>query len=174
MKQEPDVLALFLHFLLLSSIAVGGTNTVLPDLHRYLVDTTHLITARQFADVYALAQAAPGPNVLYTTLLGQLAAGWLGAAATTLAVFLPSTVFTLILIQIPGVKPSVSLAFRRGMAPVAVGLTFSSGWLLLNSANHNVQGYTLSLLTTVVVLATRMQPLWLIAIGAVAGMAGLV
>jgi len=172
-KDEADILQLFLHFLLLSAIAVGGTNTILPDLQRYLVETAHLMTARQFADLYAMAQASPGPNVLYVTLLGQQAAGLWGAAATTLGVFLPSTVFTLILARIRGVNVAVARAFRRGMAPVAVGLTFSSGWLLLNSVNHDAWGYGLSALTLVIALATRIQPLLLIAAGAAAGMAGL-
>src|SRR5207237_266771 len=71
-----EVMALFWHFLLLGCIAVGGVSTVMPDMYRYVVDERGLVTARQFADLYALAQAAPGPNALWVTLLGLQAAGW--------------------------------------------------------------------------------------------------
>ena len=89
-------MALFWHFLLLGCIAVGGLSTVMPDMYRYVVDEQGMVTARQFADLYALAQAAPGPNALWVTLLGLQAAGWTGAVATTLGALIPATVFSLI------------------------------------------------------------------------------
>src|SRR5258708_20287676 len=89
-------MALFWHFLLLGCLAVGGVSTVMPDMYRYMVDEQGMVTARQFADLYALAQAAPGPNALWVTLLGLQAAGWTGAIATTLGVLIPPTVFSLI------------------------------------------------------------------------------
>ena len=70
-----DLGALFLHFLLLSFLAIGGTPTVLPDMHRYVVEVHHWMTSAQFADLYALAQVAPGPNVMYIPLIGWQVAG---------------------------------------------------------------------------------------------------
>ena len=87
-------LGLFVHFLILGCLAIGGVSTVMPDMHRYVVDELGLVTPREFSDLYALAQAAPGPNALWVTILGLHAAGGLGAIATTLGVLIPATSFS--------------------------------------------------------------------------------
>jgi chromate transporter len=168
-------MALFWHFLLLGCIAVGGLSTVMPDMYRYVVDEQALVTARQFADLYALAQAAPGPNALWVTLLGLQAAGWTGALATTLGVLIPATVFSLIAsaLHAQHADAPLALAVRRGLAPVALGFMLASGWLLLRSVGHGWQGYALALATFGVALGTRLNPLWLMAAGAAVGAAGL-
>jgi len=171
-----DLVALFLHFLMLSAMAVGGTQTVMPDMHRYVVDVHHWITTRQFADAYALAQAAPGPNVMYVTLIGWQVAGWTGAIATTIALVIPPTIFTLLFMRLSARNPDAPFgrALRRGLAPVAIGLTLASAWILVRSVNHDWHGYLITVLAVAIVLRTRVNPLWLIAAGTVAGMAGLV
>ena len=168
-------MALFWHFLLLGCIAVGGLSTVMPDMYRYVVDEQGMVTARQFADLYALAQAAPGPNALWVTLLGLQAAGWTGAVATTLGALIPATVFSLIAsaLHAQHADAPLALAVRRGLAPVALGFMLASGWLLLRSVGHGWQGYTLAFVTFAVAIATRLNPLWLLAAGALAGIAGL-
>ena len=167
-------MALFWHFLLLGCIAVGGVSTVMPDMYRYVVDERGLVTARQFADLYALAQAAPGPNALWVTLLGLQAAGWTGAIATTLGVLIPATTFSLIAstLHAQHADAPLALAVRRGLAPVALGFMLASGWLLLNSVEHGWRGYAIAFVTLGVAAATRLNPLWLMAAGAAAGMAG--
>ena len=64
-----DQLGLFWHYLLLSTFAVGGVPTIIPDMQRYMVEQTGWLTARQFGEVYALSQATPGPNVMVVTML---------------------------------------------------------------------------------------------------------
>src|SRR5947207_13774343 len=151
----------FWHFLLLGCIAVGGVSTVMPDMYRYVVDEQALVTSRQFADLYALAQAAPGPNALWVTLLGLQAAGWTGAVATTLGALIPATVFSLIAsaLHAQHANAPLALAIRRGLAPVALGFMLASGWLLLRSVEHGWQGYTLAFVTFAVATATRLNPL---------------
>ena len=91
-----DLSALFLHFLALWFVAVGGPSTILPDIHRYVVEVHHLLTSAQFAEIYTLAQVAPGPNVMYVTLIGWHLAGWKGAAATTIPLLVPASTLTLL------------------------------------------------------------------------------
>ncbi len=169
-------MALFWHFLLLGCLAVGGVSTVMPDMYRYMVDEQGMVTARQFADLYALAQAAPGPNALWVTLLGLQAAGWSGAIATTLGVLIPATGFSLIAsaLHAQHADAPLALAVRRGLAPVALGFMLASGWLLLRSVEHGWSGYIIALVTFVVAAATRLNPLWLMAAGAAAGIAGFI
>src|SRR3984893_19474351 len=94
--ERPNLVTLFLHFLLLSFLAIGGTPTVLPDMHRYVVEVHHWMSSAQFATLYALAQVAPGPNVMYIPLIGWRIAGWLGTAATTIPFIMPSAPLTLL------------------------------------------------------------------------------
>ena len=167
-------MALFWHFLLLGCIAVGGLSTVMPDMYRYVVDEQGMVTARQFADLYALAQAAPGPNALWVTLLGLQAAGWTGAVATTLGALIPATVFSLIAsaLHAQHANAPLALAIRRGLAPVALGFMLASGWLLLRSIEQDWRGYALALVSLAVAVGTRLNPLWLMAAGGLAGVAG--
>ena len=69
-----ELLGLFGHFLLLSLLAVGGAITTAPDMHRYLVTQQHWLSDAQFTSSIAIAQAAPGPNVLFVAVLGILIA----------------------------------------------------------------------------------------------------
>ncbi|HEV7801691.1 MAG TPA: chromate transporter, partial [Burkholderiales bacterium] len=85
-----QLVAMFLYFLMLSFVAVGGAPSVLPEMHRYVVELHGWMTSTQFAEIYALAQVAPGPNVMYIPLLGWHIAGWAGAIATTISMIAPS------------------------------------------------------------------------------------
>lgn len=171
-----QALALFWHFLLLGCLAIGGVSTVMPDMYRYLVDENGLVSAREFADLYAIAQAAPGPNALWVTILGLHAAGWLGAIATTLGVLVPASAFSMVasVLHARHADSPLALAFRRGLAPVALGFMLSSCWLLLTTVGHDWRGYGLALVAVAVALGTELNPLWLLAAGAVAGIAGLI
>lgn len=173
---SPDVAALFVHFTLLTAVAFGGLPVVMPDMQRYLVDVQGWMSARQFTEIYALAQAAPAPNVMYVTVLGWIVAGWAGAVATTLALFLPGSVIASSIIALHARNPEAKLgrAVRRGLSPVTIGLVLSSGWVFVNAADHDWRGYLLTLATIGLVLKTRLNPVWLIASGAAAGVIGLV
>lgn len=169
-----DTGGLFWHFLLLGCVAVGGLNSVMPDMYRYVVDEQALVGAREFADVYAIAQAAPGPNALWVALVGLQATGFLGAIAAISAILLPATTFTCIAIALHARRPDapLALAVRRGLAPVAVGFMLASAWVLARSADHGWPGYAMTVATAFAVLRTRLNPLVLLALGAAAGVAG--
>ena len=92
-----DLLGLFAHFLVLSLLAVGGAITTVPDMHRYIVVQQHWLTDAQFTASIALAQAAPGPNVLFVAVLGWNVAGAWGALATMAGNLLPSTVLVAVI-----------------------------------------------------------------------------
>jgi len=170
-----DLTALALHFALLSLMAIGGVNSILPDMHRYVVEANHWLSDRQFADAYALGQAAPGPNMMFVTLLGWQLAGWTGAIVATLAIIFPPIVLTLGITHLHANNPDAPLgrAIRGGLGPIAIGLTLSSGWILAQSADHSWRTALLTLLTVALMLRTRLNPVWLIAAGAIAGMTGI-
>jgi chromate transporter len=170
-----DTLNLFLRFFVLCTLAVGGLNTVMPGMFHYVVDEEGWLTARQFTDLYAIGQAAPGPNALWVTLIGLQIGSWQGALATTAAMLLPGIAFSLAMVTVQARNPNApfAVAFRRGLAPIAIGLMFSSGWVLLRSAGHDWAGLVITFLTVAAILRTRLNPLILLAAGGLAGMAGL-
>ncbi len=168
--------SIFARFFILCTFAVGGLNTVMPGLFRYVVDEQGWLTARQFTDLYALGQAAPGPNALWVTLIGLQIASWRGALAATAAMLLPGIIFSLLMVTLQARNPNApfAIAFRRGLAPIAIGLMFSSGWVLLRSAGHDWGGLAITLATVGLLLRTKLNPLLLLAAGALAGLAGAV
>ena len=170
-----DLPALGLHFTLLSLMAIGGVSSILPDMQRYVVEANHWLSGTQFADAYALGQAAPGPNMMFVTLLGWQLDGWAGAIVTTLAMIAPPILLTLAVTRMSANNADAPLgrAIRGGLGPIAIGLTLSSGWILAHSADHNWRGVLLTLATVALMLRTRLNPVWLILAGAVAGMSGI-
>jgi chromate transporter len=171
-----DLGALFLQFLALWFVAVGGPSSILPEIQRYIVEVHQLMTSAQFAELYTLAQVAPGPNFMYVTLIGWQLAGWAGAAATTMPLLVPATTLTLLVGHFNDRYPNAPIgrAFRRGLAPITIGLTFASATILMRAVNHDWRAYLITLVTVALVLRTSLNPLWLLAAGALAGIVGLV
>lgn len=189
--QTVDWLHLFAYFLTLSLMAVGGAITAAPDMHRYLVDGNHWLSETQFTSSIAIAQAAPGPNVLFIALLGWnvgLNAGggagpaaWgqgaLGVAVCMVGILLPSSLLTWQASrwgQRNRDKRGVR-AFKQGMAPLVIGLLLATGWLLGSASGNPGKDWKLWLLSlacTLLVWRTRIQLLWLLAGGAALGALG--
>ncbi len=177
--------ALFLHFTALSLLSVAGAITTTPDMHRFLVDQRGWITDAQFSASIAIAQAAPGPNVLFVALLGWHvglnAAGYPGAAlGLTLAmvgIMLPSSLLTYGAARWGhrNRERREVRAFKQGMTPIVVALLVATGWIL---ATAGVKDFTQSplwgvtLVATVLVWRTRIHLLWLLGAGGLAGAMG--
>ena len=170
-----QLLQLFGHFMLLSLLAVGGAMSTAPDMQRYVVVQQGWISDAQFTQGVALAQAAPGPNVLFVAVIGLQVGGLAGVVAALAGTLLPSSTLALWASRY-GERQRRSRALRAftaGMAPLTVGLLASTGWILLEPArSHAVAAAALVLATLVLMLRTRLGPLWLLGGGALAGAAG--
>jgi chromate transporter len=177
-----DWLNLFIHYLLLSLMSIGGAIATTAEMHRFLVEEHHWLTQSQFNDAIAIAQAAPGPNVLFVALMGwnvglnagSYTAALLGVVTTMVGILLPSTTLTYLAAQwghrnreLLGVR-----AFKQGMAPVVIGLMVSVG-IILGSARGNAATdwplWLLSVVTGLLVWRTRIHLLWLLGAGALLG-----
>ncbi len=167
---------LALDFGLLSLIAIGGGMAVLPEMQRIAVDTHGWMTAATFADLFALAQAAPGPNILVVSLIGWQVAGLAGAAVATIAVTVPTSVLTYWFARVWERYRDARWrkAIQRGLGPVTVGLMLAAAYLITRAADETLAAYALTAVTAAVVLSTRLHPLWLIASGAALGLVGVV
>jgi chromate transporter len=169
-----QLLQLFVHFAMLSLLAVGGAMTIAPDMHRYVVTQQGWLTDAQFAGSVALAQAAPGPNVMFVAVLGFNVAGLPGALATLVGTLLPSSLLALTVARW-GRKNERSRslrAFNTGMAPLTIGLLLATGWVLLRPSGGHLGALVLAAAAVLVTLTTKLSPVWLIALGALAGVMG--
>lgn len=183
---------MFVHFLSLSLLSVGGTISTAPDMHRFLVDTRHWLSDAQFNASMAIAQAAPGPNVLWVALIGWhigvnaggVLAGLFGIVVSMAGILIPSTVLTYNAAQWGHRNRDLRAvrAFKQGMAPVVVALILSTSWILA-VANTQSGGlgqfgsaplWLLATATCFIVWRTKIHLLWLLAGGAILGWFGLV
>ncbi|MFZ4874632.1 chromate transporter [Janthinobacterium sp. Mn2066] len=177
-----DWLNLFGHYLMLSLMSIGGAISTTSEMHRFLVEQQGWLTQAQFNESVAIAQAAPGPNVLFVALMGwnvglnagSYTAAYLGVFVTMLGIMLPSTTLTYVAAQWGYRNRDLRAvrAFKQGMVPIVISLLISTG-MILGGANHNLRTdwplWTLSIAAGLILWRTRIHLLWLLAAGAVLG-----
>ena len=160
----------------LSLVAFGGGNTILPEMHRQVVDVHHWMTDKQFADAYAIAQLSPGPNVLIVTLIGYAVAGIPGALAATLAMCLPTALLAYYVSRLLS-RPSRSrwpALIQAALVPLSIGLMAASALILAQSTSRTVVSALLMAVVAVLASVSRVSPLWLLLAGGALGFAGVV
>lgn len=185
--QASDWLHLFLHYMSLSLLSIGGALATAPEMHRYLVADQHWLSEAQFSSSITIAQAAPGPNILFVALMGwniglntgSMANGLLGMVLSMVGILLPSTAFTFLATRWVHRNRDMRAvrAFKSGMGPIVVGLMFATGWIL--ASIHDVPStdwplWLLTAATIVLILKTRIHILWLLAAAALLGWLGVV
>ncbi|MGR2682075.1 chromate transporter [Chromobacterium haemolyticum] len=168
------LLVLLWQFSLLSLVAVGGANVLIPELQRLVMEQGWM-SGREFAALFAIAQAAPGPNVLVVCLIGWQVAGVPGALVSMVGICGPSSVLSFYVArwwqryqQAP-----LTRAIQRGLAPLTIGLVAASACLLSQAANASVGAWLLCGAVALAAWRTTLNPLWLLSAGALLGGLGL-
>jgi len=176
LKDDSPVSAFVLQSLLVSLIAIGGVNAVLPELHRQVVENHHWLTDQQFADMFAIASAAPGPNMLVITLIGWHLGGFTGAILSSIALCAPTCLLTYAVASAwERFKDAPwRIAIQAGLVPVTVGLIAASAYLLARAADQNIIAYAVTAVTALLCYFTRINPLWALGTAAALGAVGLV
>lgn len=173
-----ELVGLFGHFMVLSLLSVGGAISTAPDMHRYVVTQQHWISDTQFSASVAIAQAAPGPNVLFVAVVGWNVAGAAGALATMSGILLPSTVLSLWAGRWGTQRRTTRgvRAFTSGLAPVTIGLLLATGWVLaepfVRAPEQRLGAVALIGVSVITMLRTRISPMWLVGLGALVGALG--
>ena len=185
LMQAADWFELFTHFMVFSVSSIGGPLVLLPEIHHYLVTQQQWLTDAQFSASVVIAQAAPGPNVLFVALLGWnigvnaggILTGFGSAALCMIGMLLPSC--TLIFVTARWVYKNRELravrAFKLGLGPVVIALLIASGWMLATGDTQASRDWPLWLLTastTAIVLRTKINMFWLLVVGATLGASG--
>ena len=155
----------------LSVLAVGGIAPVLPEMQRQVVDVHGYMDRPTFAALFALAQAAPGPNMMVSTLVGWHVAGLSGALVATGALIGPSSVLTYVTARAwhRFRERSWRRVVQAGLVPVTVGLVAASAALLAAATTQGLLTAAITAVTAAAVVLTRWHPLWLLAGGALLG-----
>ncbi|WP_322053341.1 chromate transporter [Paraburkholderia bannensis] len=168
------LIALATIFSQLSLLAFGGGNTILPEMQRQVVEVHHWMPASEFSALFALAQAAPGPNMMIVTLVGWHVAGWAGMLVTSVAKFGPSSLVTIAALHAWDRfkdRPWRGIA-QRGLVPVTAGLVAASAVLIAKASDPSWIAWAITGVCAVLAFRTKIHPLWLLAAGSLIGLTG--
>jgi len=168
------LIALATIFSQLSLLAFGGGNTILPEMQRQVVEVHHWMSASEFSALFALAQAAPGPNMMIVTLVGWHVAGWPGMLVTSVAKFAPSSLVTVSALHAWDRfkdRPWRRIA-QRGLVPVTAGLVAASAMLIAKASDQAWIAWVITGVCAMLALRTKIHPLWLLAAGSLIGLTG--
>lgn len=160
-----------LNFGILSLMAFGGMPAVMPEMQRLAVDVKGWTSAVEFMQLFAIAQAAPGPNVLVVSLIGWRAAGVAGAIVALLAVCAPAAVLAWWVADLwERFKGSEwRTAIQHAIAPLVVGLTLAGGFVLCTPSAPDWRLWLIAGASVTASLATKLNPLWILAAGGTLG-----
>jgi len=162
------------YFSLLSLFAIGGANAALPEMHRLAVEVEHWMSDRQFADMFAIAQVTPGPNVILVTLIGYHVAGLGGAVVATLAMCGPTCLFAFFIGRVwERFKDAPwRSAIQSALVPISIGLIGSSALVVTQAAAQSRTALMITAVTALVTYRMRLNPLWIFAAAALLGLGG--
>jgi chromate transporter len=163
-------------FGLMSLFAVGGATAAIPEMHRIAVEVQHWMTDKQFADMFAIAQLSPGPNVLIVTLIGYSVAGVAGGLVATLAMCAPTAVLAYCVSRLltrssqarwPGI-------IQAALVPLSIGLMSASGLIVALTSDRTWAAALITVASAWLAFATRLNPFWMFLAGGCLGFAGLI
>jgi chromate transporter len=177
MNSGPNPIAtLVWTFGLMSLFAVGGANSAIPEMHRIAVDVQHWMTDKQFADVFAISQLSPGPNVLIVTLIGYSVAGVAGALAATLAMCAPTAILAFYVSRLlqRSSRSRWPAIIQAALVPLSVGLMGASGLILARTSDQSWIAALMTASAAALAFATRLNPLWMLLAGGLLGFAGVI
>lgn len=176
MKSDSDIaLTLLVNMSLISFLAVGGANSVMPEIHRQVVDLHAWVGDRQFSELFAIASASPGPNVVFVTLLGYHVAGLTGALAATFGLIAPTCVLTYVMSRL--FDHFKEAAWRNtvqtALVSVTIGLIAAGALIIARAADHDWKTLVVTMASFAITYWTRVSLLVPLGIAAVLGIVGI-
>ena len=165
------LLSLALVFTQLSLLAFGGGNAILPEMQHQVVEVHQWLSASEFSAMFAMAQAAPGPNMMIVPLLGWHVAGPAGLLITSLAKFGPSSIITIFALKLWNNFKDHPLRerFEKALKPITVGLVLVSAYIIADASAQNWLLIGIVIIGTIMSLFKKVHPLWVMAFGAITG-----
>jgi chromate transporter len=168
----------------LSLLSIGGGNAVLPEMHLRAVRGAHWLTNSQFADIFSISQAAPGPSILIVTLVGYAAGlraggvlgGIVGGVIATAAMIIPAAtlVYAITRFWQKAEKSRLRYAIEKGFAPLTVGLILATSLVMSRAADHDWRAYLLTGACTLIFIFSKVNPLIVVLTAGLIGYLGVV
>ena len=177
MNDHPNPIAsLVWTFGLMSLFAVGGASSAVPEMHRVAVDVQHWMTDKQFADMFAISQLSPGPNVLIVTLIGYSVAGIAGALAATVAMCGPTAILAYYVSRIlqRSSQSRWPALIQAALVPLSIGLMAASALILARTSDQSWIAAGITIVAAILAFATRLNPFRMLLAGGLLGFAGVV
>ena len=162
------LLGLVLVFAPLSLLALGGGTAVIADIAQQSIAVHNWTSEREFADLFALSRAAPGPGSMLAALIGWKVAGVTGAAVATAAFYLPPALLVYAASRVWGRWRGAAWhqAVERGLAPIAAGLLVAGGVVILRASSAGWAGWAVAVAATAALLRwPRLHPVPLLLAG---------
>lgn len=166
---RPTLAALASLFGGLSLVSVGGANVLFPSIRHAIVDREHWLDARGLGHLFALSQAAPGPNVMLSSIVGWQLLGLAGLLVATVAILLPSSLLAFAvgrLLRAPTQRPWLA-RLTAALVPLALGLMVASGGVAARTANAGTAGTLITAAAAAIVMWSRLNPLLVMAGGTI-------
>ena len=169
-------LVLLANFAVFSLMAVGGANSTVPEMHRQAVDIHQWMSDRTFSELFAIAQAAPGPNVVFVALLGHYVAGIPGALTAMFAMCAPSCTIAYGVARVIDrfEKARWRIVIQAGLVPLTIGLVASSALIVARAADRSVATLLITAASFALCYWTRVTPLAALGLAAILGLTGIV
>jgi chromate transporter len=165
---------LCLAFFTIGLVFFGGGFVLIPVLHQNLVVRLGWLSPQEFIDGVAISNLTPGPISVLATFAGYRLRGIAGALTATVALYLPAVIVMLLLCrQYERLRDrKLVQAFLAGVAPAVIGLVLSTGMLLAAGTLHSWRAFVFAAVALLLLIRWKWQPGLILALGAMAGAAG--
>ena len=167
-----ELLTMFGSFFKIGLFTFGGGYAMVPIIQREVIDHRGWVDRDEFVELLTLAQSAPGPIALNTSVfVGYKMRGYAGALAALLGVVAPAfTVILIVAIYFAQFRENVYVnAAFKGMRPAVVALIVSP--IVSLSRGMGAWKYVLAAAVALFVWWSGVSPIWLIVVAAVVGVA---
>ena len=172
--KDNALLQIALICLSLSLLAFGGGKSLIPELHKKAVTELKWMNDERFVDLVAISQTAPGPSILFVSLIGYQAAGWAGFIAAAFLILLPEFILVYVISTTwAGIREKpVSQIIADGVAPVTLGLLLSGAIVVAKGSIHGTGGAVVAIAAFLIFSLTKINPLLVMGLAAIAGLLG--
>ena len=145
--------------------------SVMPEMQRIVVEVQGWMSAAEFTQLFAVAQAAPGPNVLVTGLLGWKIAGVAGGLVGLVAFCGPAGALAWwVGAQWDRFRDAPwRKTVQRALVPVTVGFICSGGYVLATPLGPDWKGALIAGGAAAGIYLSKVNPLWLLGAGGLLG-----
>ena len=176
MEKTPDVSPriywqMFITFVRIGAFTIGGGYAMIPLIQREVVQVRKWMSPKEFIDMLALAQSAPGVIAINTAIfIGYKLKGVRGSIVTALGCALPSFVIILLIAMVfTNFKdnPVVERIFK-GIRPAVVALIAAPLYNMAKAAGVTWKTIFIPLIAALLIWGLNISPVWVV-VAAIAG-----